>query len=447
MKTRIPPIFCVFLVGLLLTACGPSQAKRDAAATQASLNAHATQTALAPTATASLTPSPTATATPTPTRTPTATPTDTPTITPTPTPPSISAQNAAQVLMLDSLTGIQNATRLLFSPDGIAVLQFLEDGTLEKTPLQPQAQLPDFEGQSWIFGGPTYPTSYQHGFWWNDVRPAFSADGKLFASQAHSLEGNLVSVWNVLDDMSLQPLVDKASEYAIKWSFNLSPDGQFVASFSFPQTTYEPAKFGCKWTRTGYVCTTFAEAKWITTPPSGAIYQLPEGIVIAHLNPNSLATRVYIGEFSPDNLHLATLTSSSYFTLVQLWKMEDGKVYRKLDALPDNGKHPGLDFSPDGTRIGMTIGGKLILWQWEQETVLWKIEGSFTELDFSPDGTLIATGAEDGSVQLWLAEDGSLLATLQGHTHGVAHVAFSPEGILLASLDSDGTLILWSLPR
>ena len=422
----------------MLTACGPSQAERDATATQAELNAGATQTAQAPTAT--LTPSPTATTTPTPTRTPTATPTDTPTITPTPTPPSIGAQNAAQVLMLDTLTGIQNATRILFSPDGIAVIQFLEDGTLEKTPLQPQAPLPDFGGQSWVFGGPTYPTSYQHGFWWNDVRPAFSADGKMFASQSFKPEGYYVSVWNVADDMSLQLLVEDASGYATKWGFNLSEDGNFVASFSYPIQYFEGKLTNCN----NYGCN---YTSWeVKIPARGVIYKLPEGKQVSALDTGSLGLYAYLSEFSPDNLHLVTLFSKDHWTRVQVWKVEDGKVYRNLESLPDNGKSPGLDFSPDGTRLGMTIGGKLTLWQWEQETIPWEIEGSFTELDFSPDGTLIATGAEDGSVQLWLAEDGTLLATLLGHAHSVSHVAFSPDGMLLASLDSEGTLILWSLP-
>lgn len=74
----------MMLVAALLSACGPSQAELDATATQVAADIFATQTAQAPTATATFTPSPTFTATPT--DTPTPTPTDTPLPTSTPTP-------------------------------------------------------------------------------------------------------------------------------------------------------------------------------------------------------------------------------------------------------------------------------------------------------------------------------------------------------------------------
>jgi hypothetical protein len=75
----------VLLLGLVVAACGPSQAELDANATEIAAQVFATQTAVAPTPTHTPTVTPTATDTPTATLTPTATPTDTPTDTPTPT--------------------------------------------------------------------------------------------------------------------------------------------------------------------------------------------------------------------------------------------------------------------------------------------------------------------------------------------------------------------------
>jgi hypothetical protein len=84
MRVRIIAI-CIF-ASLLLVACGPSAAERNAQVTAIAANIRATQTAEAPTPAATLTPtptpSPTATATPTKTPTPTATPTETPTAIP-----------------------------------------------------------------------------------------------------------------------------------------------------------------------------------------------------------------------------------------------------------------------------------------------------------------------------------------------------------------------------
>jgi len=70
---------------LLLSACGPSQAERDATATRLAAEISGTQTAAAPTDMPfpTATPNPTATHTPSPTPSPTHSPTDTPTSTPT----------------------------------------------------------------------------------------------------------------------------------------------------------------------------------------------------------------------------------------------------------------------------------------------------------------------------------------------------------------------------
>ncbi len=96
MKTRAPFATILLLIGVMASACGPSQAALDATATQVAANIFATQTAQAPTATPTFTPSATPTATPEPTSTPlpthtptpipTSTPTHTPVPTPTPTP-------------------------------------------------------------------------------------------------------------------------------------------------------------------------------------------------------------------------------------------------------------------------------------------------------------------------------------------------------------------------
>jgi hypothetical protein len=77
----------LFLLALVLSGCGQSQAEIDATATQMAISMNATQTANAPTATstATTTPTPTDTPTPSPTTTPTPTITPVPTDTPVPT--------------------------------------------------------------------------------------------------------------------------------------------------------------------------------------------------------------------------------------------------------------------------------------------------------------------------------------------------------------------------
>src|SRR5439155_16828534 len=59
---------------------------------------------------------------------------------------------------------------------------------------------------------------------------------------------------------------------------------------------------------------------------------------------------------------------------------------------------------------------------------------------------LVASGGEDGTVKLWEAPGGRLVATLQGHTGMIWGVALSADGRLVASGGQDGSVRLWEAP-
>jgi WD40 repeat protein len=52
---------------------------------------------------------------------------------------------------------------------------------------------------------------------------------------------------------------------------------------------------------------------------------------------------------------------------------------------------------------------------------------------FSPDGKRLASGSGDKTVQVWDAQTGQLILSLQGHSGGVSSVAFSSDGKRLVS--------------
>ncbi|WP_264051656.1 toll/interleukin-1 receptor domain-containing protein [Mycobacterium parmense] len=74
-----------------------------------------------------------------------------------------------------------------------------------------------------------------------------------------------------------------------------------------------------------------------------------------------------------------------------------------------------------------------------------RIDAVINVVAFSPDGERVATGRNDGSVQLWEVATGAQLGqTMTGHTAGVTAVAFSPDGGQIATASLDKTLRLWN---
>jgi WD40 repeat protein/serine/threonine protein kinase len=71
--------------------------------------------------------------------------------------------------------------------------------------------------------------------------------------------------------------------------------------------------------------------------------------------------------------------------------------------------------------------------------------GAVYTVTFSSDGLMLASGGEDGTVRLWDATTLQAIGEpLTGHTDAVWGLAFSPDGQTLASGSADGTIRLWN---
>jgi len=69
--------------------------------------------------------------------------------------------------------------------------------------------------------------------------------------------------------------------------------------------------------------------------------------------------------------------------------------------------------------------------------------GPVNSVAFAPHKRILATGSENGAVQLWSLPSDKPLATLNGETGPVFCVAFSPDGQTLAAGGFNGTISVW----
>jgi WD40 repeat protein len=97
--------------------------------------------------------------------------------------------------------------------------------------------------------------------------------------------------------------------------------------------------------------------------------------------------------------------------------------------------------------------GTLKVWEAATGRLLADCAGDACEVSsvaFSPDGRLLASGrgslsAGRGAVKVWEAATGRLLADCTGHRGMVSSVAFSPDGRFIASGSNDLTVRLWEV--
>src|SRR6266705_1115385 len=106
-----------------------------------------------------------------------------------------------------------------------------------------------------------------------------------------------------------------------------------------------------------------------------------------------------------------------------------------------------VTWSPDGTRIASGgEDGTVQVWNAAtgERTLTYQLyAGSLHSVTWSPDGTRIAFTSQDNSVQVWDATTGKHLLTYRGHAGSVVPMAWSPDGKRIASGSSDGIVEVW----
>ena len=145
---------------------------------------------------------------------------------------------------------------------------------------------------------------------------------------------------------------------------------------------------------------------------------------------------------SPDGTLLATAGQPGE---VKLWSSADGRLLRVLrSGLP---AVRSLAFSArQAVAVGTTDGTVEIFEPWQTgPNILASHVGDVDALCINSTGTLLASGGQDGLINIWDLATGKKVSQYAGHSRPVLNLQFSQDSKLLLSGSADFTIRIWEI--